>query len=119
MVISENLPEKYAHYFKVEPWDENSDQVNNLDGLNKLAVIVEREGNEGKDSGDGAFQIYGLYRGLYKSSAAGRANDNDGVPVYEFISREGQQEEHSKYIFFDTDYATTLAAIVALETPGV
>jgi|GEM_PF-2041541 len=119
LVVSENLPEKYAHYFKVEPWDENADQVNNLDGMNKIVAIVEREGGSLKDSGDGAFQIYGLQHGLYKSSATFRANDNEGVPVYEFISREGQQESHSKYVFFDTDYATTLAAVVALETPGV
>lgn len=119
LVISENLPEKYAHYFKVEPWDENADQVINLDNMNNICVIVEREGGADKDSGDGAFQIYGLYRGLYKSSATQRANDNDGVPIYEFASREGQQEQHSKYIFFDTDYATTKAAVEALETPGV
>lgn len=118
LVVSENLPEKYAHYFKVEPWDENSDQVNNLDGMNKICVIVEREGGSLKDSGDGAFQVYGLQHGLYKSSATARANDNEGVSVYEFISREGQQEAHSRYIFFDTDYATTKAAVVALETPG-
>ncbi len=118
LVVSENLPQKYAHYFKLEPWDEDADQVNNLDNFEDIVVIVEREGGSTKDSGDGAFQIYGLYHGLFTSSATGRANDNEGVPVYEFTSREGQQEAHSKYIFFDTDYATTKALIVGLETPG-
>lgn len=119
LLVAENIPEKYAHYFKLEPWDENADQIKNLDGFEDIVVIVEREGGESKDTGDGAFQIYGLERGLYKSSATFRANDNEGIPVYEFISREGQQESKSKYIFFDTDYATTLAAAVLLETPGV
>lgn len=118
VVVSENLPEKYSHYFKIEPWDENADQIKNLDNMNGIVVIIEREGGESKDSGDGAFQILGLEHGLYKSSATGRANDNDGAPVYEFTSREGQQEKHSKVIFYDTDYATTLAACVTLETPG-
>ena len=118
LVVSENLPEKYAHYWKIEPWDENSDQIKNLDNLEDLVVVVEREGGSNKDSGDGAFQIYGLDLGLYKSSATQRANDNDGAPVYEFTSREGQQERHSKNIFFDTDYATTKAALEALLTPA-
>ena len=118
LVTAENLPEKYAHYWKIEPWDENADQIKNLDNLEDLVVVVEREGGQNKDSGDGAFQIYGLELGLWKSSATQRANDNDGAPVYEFTSREGQQEKHSKYIFFDTDYATTKAALEALLTPA-
>lgn len=118
LVLQDNLPEKYAHYFKVEPWDENSAQVKNLDNLEDIFVVVERKGNASKDSGDGAFQIYGLYMGLFKSSASQRANDNDGASVYEFTSREGEQETHSKYIFFDTDYETTKAALEALLTPA-
>ena len=111
------MPESYKHYFKVEPWDENSAQILNLDNMEDIVVIVERVGNSLKDSGDGAFQIYGLRNGLYKSSASGRANANNGVPTYEFTSRDGQEEDHSKYIFFDTAYATTLGKLVGLETP--
>ena len=117
LVSSETMPESYKHYFKVEPWDENSAQILNLDNMEDIVVIVERVGNSTKDSGDGAFQIYGLRNGLFKSSASGRANANNGVPTYEFTSRDGQEEDHSKYIFFDTAYATTLAALVTLETP--
>lgn len=117
LVSSETMPESYKHYFKVEPWDEKSAQVLNLDNMEDIVVIVERVGNSLKDAGDGAFQIYGLRNGLYKSSASGRANANNGVPTYEFTSRDGQEEDHSKYIFFDTSYATTLGKLVGLETP--
>ena len=117
LVTSETLPESYKHYFKLEPWDEDSAQVFNLDNIEDVVVIVERQGASLLNSGDGAFQIYGLYNGLYKSSGSGRANTNNGVPTYEFTSRDGMEEDCSKYIFFDTAYATTLAKIVALETP--
>lgn len=116
LVVSENLPEAYKHYFKLEPWDENSAQVSNLDNMEDIVVIVEREGAKLRNSGDGAFQVYGLKYGLFKSSATGRANNNNGVPVYEFTSRDGQEEDYSKYIFYATDYATTLTALTALET---
>jgi len=117
LVTSETLPEAYKHYFKLEPWDENSAQIANLDNMEDIVAIVERVGNNTKSSGDGAFQIYGLKNGLFKSSASGRANTNNGVPTYEFTSRDGQEEDHSKYIFFDSAYDTTLQALVSLETP--
>lgn len=117
LVVSETMPESYKHYFKVEPWDEAAAQILNLDNMDDIVVIVERVGNALKDSGSGAFQILGLRNGLHKSSASGRANTNNGIPTYEFTSWDGQEEEHSKYIFFDTAYATTLAALVTLETP--
>lgn len=119
LVVADNLPESYKHYFKIEPWDQNSDQLENLDNLEDIVVGVERNGASGFDAGDGAFQIYGLTQGLFKSSVSGRANDNNGTPTYEFTSREGQTEPQSKYVFFDTDYATTKDAFEALVTPGV
>jgi hypothetical protein len=34
------------------------------------------------------------------------------------MTQEGQGEKYSRYVFWDTDYATTKAAIVALESVG-
>ncbi len=45
-----------------------------------------------------------------------RANDNHGIPTYEFATQEGQGEKYSRYVFWDADYDTTLAALVTLET---
>lgn len=115
LVTSETLPEAYSHYFKVEPWDETGAQVLNLDNLDDIVVIVERVGGALKDSGDGAFQIYGLYNGLFKTSASARANSNNGVPTYEFASRAGQEENHSRYIFYKTSYSDTKELVVGLE----
>lgn len=114
LVASETLPDKYAHYFKMMPWDENSAQVNNLDNLEDLVIVVERKGRKTHDGGDGAFKILGLDNGLYKSSASKRANDNNGIPTYEFTSRAGEEENQSERVFYVTDYVTTKAALEAL-----
>lgn len=115
-VVRENLPPAFTHYFKMEPWDQNSDQVEELDNMEDLVAIVEKKGDKTYDSGDGYFQIYGLQNGLYKTSGTQRLQDNGGVPTYEFGTREGEEEPYSKHIFYDTDYATSLAALVALES---
>ena len=44
------------------------------------------------------------------------ANDNSGVSAIEFATRDDQGEEYSEYVFWKTDYATTLTALVATET---
>lgn len=118
LVVSEKLPEQYKHYFMAEPWGESSDEIKVLDDLEDIVVIVERSGGKDKNAGDGAFQVYGLYLGLDKSSATARANNNNGVPTYEFASRDGSEEKHSRFVFYDTDYATSKAALEALLTPA-
>ena len=60
LLTAENRPNKYNHYFKVEPWDEKSDQIKNLDNLEDLIVIVERKGKQSDFLGDGVFQVLGL-----------------------------------------------------------
>lgn len=110
--IADNLPNLFSHYVSVQPYERDSDAVKNLDEMDDVVIIVELKGPKT----EGCFVILGLERGLHLSSGSARFNDNNGIPTYEFASREGEYEKYSRYIFWDTDYATTLAALVALET---
>jgi len=63
--------------------------------------------------------MQGVEFGLYPTSDSKRENDANGARVLELTSQDGDTEVYSDYTVFDTDYATTLALLVALETPGV
>lgn len=112
IVVSETNVDKYTHYFNFQAWMLDSDAVNNLDGLSDLVVVVERLNK--MNSGDGAFKVYGLDTGLYKSTDTERANDLDGNRNIEMTSQAGEEPTVSSHIYFDTDYATSLAALDAL-----
>jgi hypothetical protein len=112
IVVSETNVDKYTHYFNFQAWLLDATAVNNLDGLSDLVVVVERLNK--MTAGDGAFKIYGLDTGLYKSSDTERANDGDGNRIIEMTSQAGEEPTVSSHIFFDTDYATTKAALDGL-----
>ena len=114
LVVSDTLPDVYTHYFSLQPWEKDGASLENLASMNNIVVIVEQKG---LTTDEGKFQIYGLNAGLYKSSATKRVNDNAGVPTYEFVSQSGEEEPTQNNVFWDTDYATTRAKLVALETP--
>lgn len=110
-VISDNMPDVYTNYWSIEPWAKDSDSLKQLSEMNDVMLIVETNGPKA----EGVFEAYGLENGLWKSSASKRANDNRGVPTFEFTSQSGQEESVPNYVFWSTDYATTLAALEALE----
>jgi hypothetical protein len=58
--------------------------------------------------------IYGLEKGLHKSGGSQRQIDQFGLPIYEMQSLEGQGERYSRFIFWDTDYATTKSILETL-----
>ena len=60
--------------------------------------------------------MLGANNGLWKTAQSAMANDNSGVSTIEFATRDDQGEEYSEYVFWNTSYATTLAALVATET---
>ena len=115
LVTSDTLPDLYTNYFSMQPWDKDAASIANFRDMNDIVVIAEAKGKQT----EGCFQIYGLGSGLYKTSASKRINDNAGVPTFEFQSQAGEEEAAPNYIFWDTSYATSLAALVALETPAV
>ena len=46
-------------------------------------------------------------------------DDNNAIQSIEMTTQDGEDSTVSRHVFFDTDYATSLAALVALETPAV
>lgn len=114
IVVSETNIDKYTHYFNFQAWMLDAEAVNNLDGLSDLVVVVERLNK--MNSGDGAFKIYGLDTGLYKSSDTERANDIDGNRNIEMTSQAGEEPTVSSHILFKTDYATTKSLLDGLLT---
>ena len=112
LVTSDTNIDKYNQYVKFEAWGIDSDTVKALDELSDLVIIVERK-NKGAD-GNGAFQIYGLLTGLYKSSDTMRANTASGKRIIELTNQAEEESTVSYHVFYDTDYPTTKGAAEAL-----
>jgi len=118
VVVADDRPDKYTHYFNFQQFELDAEDVENVDNLNDLIVVVE--GKDKSDDGDGVFFAYGVKKGLWKSTDTQRANDINGARNIELVSLAGQEEIYSKFIVLDTDYATTLALLEDLVTnPGV
>ena len=122
-VIADNLPGLFKHTVTIQPYERDEDAIKNIDDMDDIVIVLELEG--GQKQADlyieGKFIILGLENGLHKEAATWKALDNHNIPTYTFASREGEEEKYSRYVFWvaaDT-YAATLAALVALETPGV
>jgi hypothetical protein len=113
-VVADDRPDKFTHYFNFQGFEFKAANVENIDNLEDIVVIVESK--DKTDDGDGVFRVFGTKNGLYPTSDTMRANDINGARNVEVTSLEGQAEQYSNYTFLDTDYATTLAALVALET---
>jgi len=113
LATADNTPDSYPHFWAFQPFEKDAASIKNFDDMTNLMIVVEMKGQKT----EGTFIALGAETGLYKSSGTQRGNDNSGLPAYEFQSLEGQGERYSRFIFWDTDYATTKAALVALETP--
>ena len=121
-VVDDNLPGLFKHSVTIQPYERDEDAIKNIDNMDDIVVLLELQGGEKVADlyTEGKFIILGLDNGLHKVAATWKALDNHGIPTYTFASREGEEEKYSRYIFWlaaDT-YAATLAAAVALETPG-
>jgi len=86
-------------------------QVQNL-ALGRFIVIVE---NNGKNAN--SFEVYGLNQGLVLTSGQVKSTgENNGAYTLVLASDEVANEAKLPQTLFDTDYATTLALIIALES---
>ena len=112
LVVSDNLPDAYTQTLSLTVWGIDSTTVKALNDLNDIVVVVENK-NKGV-AGDGAFEVYGFETGLYKTSLTKRSNDNGGTFSLEMASQSGEESSVSHHIYFDTNYATTKAALNAL-----
>lgn len=114
-VVADDRPDKYTHYFNFQQFEFASAAIENVDNINDVIIVVESK--DKADDGDGVFRVYGAKKGLWKSTDTHRDNDLNGARNIELTSLPGQEEPYSRYTYLDTDYATTLAALVAAETP--
>jgi len=115
IVIRDNAPDAYTHIYEADISKNTALIRKQLDNLGDVVVIAE---NRNKASADGTFIIYGYESGLYPSAGSQRSNDNYNQHTLTLQTREGQEESERPLVFLSTDYATTLAALVALETPA-
>lgn len=117
IVIEDARADGFTHFIGFSGFEFKSADVENFDSLDNLVFVVESK--DKTDDGDGVFRVYGLMQGLVKSADTMRTNDNYGSRVIEMSTPPGQTESYSNYTFLKTDYATTLAALVALETAQI
>lgn len=118
LVVRENAPDAYTHIFEAVISKNTAAIRDQLDKLGDVVVIAENKNKWTEQSGEGTFIMYGFEAGLYPSAAANRSNDNYNQHTLTLQTREGQEERQRPLVVFDTDYATTLALVVALETPA-
>ena len=114
IVVADDRPNKYTHYFNFQQFEILAEDLINVDDMDDLIVIVETK--DKNDTGDGVFRGYGMKYGLYKSTDTRRANDINGARNIELTSLAGQEEPYSNYVVLDTDYATTKALLEDLIT---
>ena len=114
IVVSEDRPDKFTHFFSFQGFEIMTDDILNLDQINDVVVAVELK--DKNDTGEGIFVMYGLKKGLWKSADTRRWNDINGARSIEMTSLAGQEEPYSHYVLLDTDYATTRDLLESLLT---
>ena len=117
-VFADNLPGLFIHRVTIQPYERDEDAIKNIDDMDDIVIVLELEGGEKVADlyTQGKFILLGFGSGLHKVSATWKALDNHSIPTYEFATREGEEEKYSRYVFWDTTHAITLAALVVLES---
>lgn len=109
-------PDYFLHQVDIKVTDYNNLNKLRVQELNKSETVVILE-NKGADD-ETKFEIYGLDSGLKLGDTNRATNENSGILNLSLKSRDGEEEPNLPYTIWNTDYATTKAAIVALETPA-
>lgn len=110
--VLEDMPDHYKQKFSLVAWGIDTATIEALDNLSDIVAVVEMK-NKGA-AGDGAYQIFGLQTGLYKSTDARTFNDKMGNRSIELSNLAGEESTVSSHVFFKTDYATTKALVDSL-----
>ena len=114
--ITEKRSNRYIHAFDFEAFQMTTAVREQLDGMEDVVVIFERMDKIGTP--DGVFQMLGMKFGLDKTADTRRENNANGARAISLASMAGMGEPYSSYTFLKTDYATTKALLVTLETPA-
>lgn len=116
-VVKDNRADMFKHYFGFDIFEITADASLNVDAIEDIFVVVEQK--TASATGEGKFIGFGLKQGMWPTSDTERTNENDGVRRLELTSTDTAPEPFSKYIIFDTDYATTLALLDGCLVVGV
>lgn len=114
LISADNLPDLFTNHFSIQPYARDALSLANLDNMRDIVVIIELKGPKT----EGKFVILGLESGLHKIAGSHRAQENYGLPTYEFATAEGESEIYSRYVFWNASYTVTKAALETLLTPG-
>lgn len=120
IVVADDRPNKYTHYFGLQQFETAVADINNVDQMDDIIVVVESK--DKAEDADGVFIAYGVKKGLWKSTDTQRANDINGARNLELTSLSGQEEPYSRYVVLapetvpadGTGYANTLALLNGL-----
>lgn len=116
LVTAEDRANRWSHKFSFQGFEFDAASQENIDALSDIVVIVEMKNKIGDDS---TFRVFGAKNGMFPTSDEWTANDIDGARAVEVASLETASEPFSKNNYQATDYATTLAALIALEVPQI
>jgi hypothetical protein len=112
----------WQHGILMSIFDVSSEQKINIQGMaNKSTVWVVENANDSSNS-DSIFEVYGLGRGLEAETITRSPTDTESGAAYVIqlqTPAEGGSEVVPVESWFDTDYATTLAAVETLLTPTI
>lgn len=115
-VFAENRPNKFTHTFSLEVFELLAADFLNMDQPDDAVVFVELKDKTA--TGEGVFIALGAKAGLYASADTWDSSANNGARMITLSSIGGQEEQYSRYVVFDTDYATTAALVAGLTTVG-
>jgi hypothetical protein len=113
IVQADDRPDKFAHYFSMQQFEVDADDIANVDAMDDVVIVVNRKDKTA--TGEGVFVVLGAKNGLWKSSDTIRENDSNGSRKLEFKSMTGQEESYSEYTLLVTNYATTLSTLEGLD----
>lgn len=104
--------DRFVHTADLEIFETSDlDVREQIDRMQDMVLIYQRVD-------DGSFVVKGAKYGLYVTADTQRENNAQGARPITLASRAGETEPWSSYTYLDTDEATTLAALVAFETPA-
>ena len=119
--VPQTLTSGYKHLVSLQVFDLSTTQKLNLEkmALTKVVAIVENQNVDG--NANSIFEIFGSGIGMEVETLTRINRDLETAGSFSVglgTSDNEGQEAKMALSFFDTDYATTLAAVVALETPA-
>ena len=115
-LVKQTYADVYDHTFNWLCFDLSNDSKEALFGMVGGKYVVVYENNFQGTGGESAFEILGANAGLeFKTFTRDPLNnDNQGAYVISMATPDVGKEPDGPYSFFDTDYATTKAALEAL-----